>query len=121
MSAIPDDIMKLARKAIMAEVRPEVRWQYADGRCDHFAVVQAVAKAIYAERERCSLVAKSHAVLVPVSGVEQWMHVGNSVALAISEEILNSSALAPHLPADDKGRSAEECADRPTEQGGGDD
>ena len=32
-----------------------------------------------------------------------------------------SSALAPNLPADDKGRSAEEFADRPTEQGGGDD
>lgn len=37
------------------------------------------------------------------------------------EQFPPSSALAPAHTADDKGRSAEECADRPTEQGGGDD
>lgn len=65
-------------------------------------VARQVAQLVQDERERCALIAKSHGVLVPVSGVEQWMHVGNSVALAISEEILNSSALAPNLPADEK-------------------
>lgn len=58
MSEMPEDVMQLARKAIMAEVNPDVRWQYADGRCDHFAVVQAIARAIMAERERCAKIAK---------------------------------------------------------------
>jgi hypothetical protein len=54
---IPGDVMRAARKAIMAEVKPEVRWQYADGRCDHFAVVKAIARAIIEERERCARIA----------------------------------------------------------------
>lgn len=58
MTDIPSDIMERARKAIMAEVQPNARWQYADGRCDHFAVVRAVAKAILAERERCAKIAE---------------------------------------------------------------
>jgi len=107
MTAIPDDIMKLARKAIMAEVRPEVRWQYVDGRCDQFAVVRAVAKAIYAERTRCANIAKSHGAFVPVFDGEQLLHVVNAVAEIIAKDILNSSTVpqAP-LSVDEKSRDA---------------
>lgn len=71
---IPADVLKAARKAIMAEVRPEVRWQYADGRCDHFAVVKAIAKAIIAERERCADIADRHRMKITVN--EDLWHEG---------------------------------------------
>lgn len=58
---IPQDVLVTARKAVMAEVSPDVRWQYASGRNDHFAVVKAVARAILAERERCAQLADDHA------------------------------------------------------------
>lgn len=104
MTAIPDDIMKLARRAIMAEVRPEVRWQYADGRCDHFAVVQAIAKAIQAERARCASIAKNYP-----AGVECQLHsepsAAANAALNIADLILLSSvSQAPS--ADEKSRDA---------------
>lgn len=82
MTDIPADIMKLAREAIMAEVKPDVRWQYADGRCDHFAVVQAVAKAIMAERERCARVAERSIVGGQYHAMAEWVD-GDDIASVI--------------------------------------
>jgi hypothetical protein len=75
---IPSDVMKAARQSIMAQVKPDVRWQYADGRCDHFAVVQACARAILAERLRCA-----RSALDFFRGYDPHTHIAKEIGAAI--------------------------------------
>ncbi|WP_455296430.1 hypothetical protein [Brucella pituitosa] len=93
---IPEDIMRDAAKWTAQCYQPKTgTW---------FDVRDVIANAILAERARCASIAKSHAVLVPAFHGEEWMRVANSVALAISSEMLLSSVgpQAPAHTADDK-------------------
>jgi hypothetical protein len=53
MAYIPEAILFQAREFIAAEVSKDRRWFYISGKADTHGAVQAVAKAIMAERQRC--------------------------------------------------------------------
>ncbi len=48
---VADDILEAARKAAAGVTDPRMRWQYLEGHCDHFGIVQACVRAIKADRE----------------------------------------------------------------------
>lgn len=50
--AVPDDIIQAAREAAAAVAHPHLRWQYVEGHCDHFSIVQACVHAIKVERQK---------------------------------------------------------------------
>lgn len=53
MSYIPEAVLFKAREFIAAEVKPSERWFYLSGKADLHGAVQATAKAIMAETQRC--------------------------------------------------------------------
>ncbi|MDK2769949.1 MAG: hypothetical protein KYX69_19800 [Sphingomonas sp.] len=60
MTEIPADVLQSAREAIAARVHEPSRGQYLSGQHDSFAVIQACAAAILAERQRAARVVANH-------------------------------------------------------------
>lgn len=82
MTAYPDDVMKAARKAARdayyAAGMSYMAYVFASGMHDDSVEVQAAARAILAERERCARVAKSFDERTDILKI-----VGHGVAAAI--------------------------------------
>jgi hypothetical protein len=89
----PDDIMRDAAKWTAQCYQPKTgTW---------FDVRDVIASAILSERERCAEIARTLGVYPELNifaGGPEWYRHGKD----ISKAILNSSALAPNLPADEK-------------------
>lgn len=60
-ASVPEEVLKTARATIAQRVSADTRYQYIEGKHDHFAVVQAICDAILVERARCAELADYYA------------------------------------------------------------